>query len=198
MCWFLLLAGLITAAAPAISNACASDSDCSLNGVCSAGICLCDVPWKGVACGILGKRPSCAACSCLRRRHSALYLNSTPQRVSSTLVRCSILLPLSLPLPQRYVNEARPAFHEQGTTRPRLHPARTFTTPLIRTTLGMAQSFAARTMACTISTPRSTRPVETHARTPHLRSPLTAFSAERLAKHRRKQVTLTTATPSTR
>lgn len=35
--------------------ACASDLDCSLNGVCTAaGACVCDRPWKGPVCGVLG------------------------------------------------------------------------------------------------------------------------------------------------
>ena len=34
---------------------CASDLDCSLNGLCDAGtgLCICDKPWSGETCGIL-------------------------------------------------------------------------------------------------------------------------------------------------
>ena len=41
----------LTASAAA---ACTSDFDCSLNGVCAAGACQCDQPWKGSSCGVLG------------------------------------------------------------------------------------------------------------------------------------------------
>lgn len=33
---------------------CTSDLDCSLNGVCVSGSCVCDKPWKGDVCGVLG------------------------------------------------------------------------------------------------------------------------------------------------
>ena len=34
---------------------CKTDLDCSLNGICTAaGACVCDKPWKGDACGVLG------------------------------------------------------------------------------------------------------------------------------------------------
>jgi len=45
---------LITPTATASDLGCASDLDCSLNGVCTAGACLCDAPWKGSTCGVLG------------------------------------------------------------------------------------------------------------------------------------------------
>ena len=36
------------------TNACSTDLDCSLNGVCSAtGTCACDKPWTGAICGEL-------------------------------------------------------------------------------------------------------------------------------------------------
>ena len=41
--------------------ACSTDFDCSLNGVCSAGVCSCDVPWHGPACELLGVQPAPAA-----------------------------------------------------------------------------------------------------------------------------------------
>lgn len=36
---------------------CASDIDCSLNGKCNSGSCICDRPWTGDACGQLSFRP---------------------------------------------------------------------------------------------------------------------------------------------
>ena len=41
----------------AAATACVSDTDCSLNGVCSAGACACDKPWGGLSCGTLGFKP---------------------------------------------------------------------------------------------------------------------------------------------
>lgn len=38
--------------------ACSEDSDCSLNGVCSAGVCECDIPWEGPSCAVLGLLPA--------------------------------------------------------------------------------------------------------------------------------------------
>lgn len=32
---------------------CSSDLDCSLNGHCTGGACVCDKPWTGVSCGEL-------------------------------------------------------------------------------------------------------------------------------------------------
>eukprot|EP01043_Picozoa_sp_COSAG02_P007326 COSAG02_NODE_217_length_28595_cov_19.642371_28_plen_71_part_00 len=32
---------------------CSSDLDCSLNGHCTSGACVCDKPWTGVSCGEL-------------------------------------------------------------------------------------------------------------------------------------------------
>eukprot|EP00656_Telonema_subtile_P035558 TRINITY_DN39534_c0_g1_i1.p1 TRINITY_DN39534_c0_g1~~TRINITY_DN39534_c0_g1_i1.p1 ORF type:complete len:372 (+),score=51.01 TRINITY_DN39534_c0_g1_i1:204-1319(+) len=37
---------------------CASDMECSLNGVCSAGSCACDSPWTGVRCGNMITAPA--------------------------------------------------------------------------------------------------------------------------------------------
>ena len=49
------------AAGPAPRSAagtCASDMDCSLNGICTAGHgCLCDAPWRGRDCGELAFLP---------------------------------------------------------------------------------------------------------------------------------------------
>ena len=41
------------AAAGKRTAACASDLDCSLNGICTAGACVCDKPWQGSTCGAL-------------------------------------------------------------------------------------------------------------------------------------------------
>ena len=38
------------AASAAASSPCATDLDCTLNGVCSSGACACDAPWTGAAC----------------------------------------------------------------------------------------------------------------------------------------------------
>jgi len=38
----------------ASASACKSNSDCSLNGICTSGACVCDKPWKGVSCGTMG------------------------------------------------------------------------------------------------------------------------------------------------
>ena len=37
----------------AVAAGCKSDLDCSLNGVCGGGTCLCDSPWDGAACSQL-------------------------------------------------------------------------------------------------------------------------------------------------
>ena len=61
-CVYLCTCG--TLAAPAASSpaaACTSDMSCSLNGVCSAGTCVCDAPWKGPACGVLGYKTTPAS-----------------------------------------------------------------------------------------------------------------------------------------
>jgi hypothetical protein len=46
----LLFLGL---AASALAQACTSNFNCSLNGVCKAGACACDSPWVGPACSTL-------------------------------------------------------------------------------------------------------------------------------------------------
>ena len=51
-----MLVSLLLAAAAVVSTGaatCASDLDCSLNGVCTAGACTCDAPWTGPRCGLL-------------------------------------------------------------------------------------------------------------------------------------------------
>ena len=37
-----------------LAAACSSDLDCSLNGVCKRDTCVCDKPWRGSSCGVLG------------------------------------------------------------------------------------------------------------------------------------------------
>ena len=40
------------------STACISDKDCSLNGLCTNGSCVCDPPWGGGKCGVLQFAPA--------------------------------------------------------------------------------------------------------------------------------------------
>jgi hypothetical protein len=40
------------------ASACSNDYECSLNGVCKAGACACDVPWTGAACAMIGFDPA--------------------------------------------------------------------------------------------------------------------------------------------
>ena len=37
---------------------CATDSDCSLNGRCAQGVCVCDVAWQGASCELLALQPT--------------------------------------------------------------------------------------------------------------------------------------------
>jgi len=50
-----LVIAIVSVAASVSGNSavCATDHDCSLNGVCKAGQCECDVPWTGPSCGRL-------------------------------------------------------------------------------------------------------------------------------------------------
>jgi hypothetical protein len=43
---------------PTPPGACASPVDCSLNGLCTAGACVCDAPWHGDACELLQRLPA--------------------------------------------------------------------------------------------------------------------------------------------
>lgn len=49
----MLLLFVVLISYPALSAACVSDFDCQLNGLCSAGSCVCDAPWAGANCGTL-------------------------------------------------------------------------------------------------------------------------------------------------
>lgn len=49
---WLLVAALAVTAQQAV--ACTSDLNCSLNGVCTGGKCVCDRPWKGSSCEQMG------------------------------------------------------------------------------------------------------------------------------------------------
>lgn len=48
---FAVAISIVAVAAGA--NSCTSNLDCSLNGICSGGVCVCDKPWKGESCGVL-------------------------------------------------------------------------------------------------------------------------------------------------
>jgi len=47
----------VLAALAARAHACATDDDCSLNGVCESNTCACDAGWTGAACGALHLAP---------------------------------------------------------------------------------------------------------------------------------------------
>lgn len=77
--WFLawgLPSSMIAAAAAAASSSssCASDLDCSLNGLCtpSTGVCVCDAAWRGDKCQTLRVLPA--------ERSSGLRLRGTTDR----------------------------------------------------------------------------------------------------------------------
>lgn len=46
LCW-------VMRGSSAVASSCQSDINCSLNGVCKAGRCICDAPWGGSTCGTL-------------------------------------------------------------------------------------------------------------------------------------------------
>ena len=54
---------LLLALRAALAQPCASDLDCSLNGLCDAstGACACDAAWRGPACQELALLPSAPA-----------------------------------------------------------------------------------------------------------------------------------------
>lgn len=43
---------------PTAATPCSTDLDCSLNGVCTGGVCVCDKPWGGTGCGVLQYKPN--------------------------------------------------------------------------------------------------------------------------------------------
>lgn len=53
----LLLLLLVACTAVAVSTSCTSDLDCSLNGVCTSGSCVCDKPWSGQGCEKMNFKP---------------------------------------------------------------------------------------------------------------------------------------------
>merc|ERR1712166_628457 len=71
---------LLLLAASATAAGCASDLDCSLNGVCTgatpAGACECDPPWKGSSCGVLAYKTT-------PRSGFNLYTESDPHYTES-------------------------------------------------------------------------------------------------------------------
>lgn len=55
----LLLKALVVSCVVGLSQqACSSDNDCSLNGICKGCKCMCDAGWKGSDCGILDLYPA--------------------------------------------------------------------------------------------------------------------------------------------
>jgi hypothetical protein len=48
---------LCVASAAPVPGPCQSNFDCSLNGICTSGICTCDAPWTGSDCGTLDFYP---------------------------------------------------------------------------------------------------------------------------------------------
>ena len=56
-----MVLGLLSLAslfAGSLSGPCTTDLDCSLNGVCSNAVCVCDAPWNGTSCSVLQFRPA--------------------------------------------------------------------------------------------------------------------------------------------
>lgn len=47
------VAWLVVAVVVAHCTACTHDLDCSLNGVCTGGACVCDMPWTSRDCGVI-------------------------------------------------------------------------------------------------------------------------------------------------
>lgn len=57
--WYLAVVNIVASGAEArdgvSATSCASDIDCSLNGLCNpSGKCVCDKPWQGPSCGVMG------------------------------------------------------------------------------------------------------------------------------------------------
>ena len=56
---FVYVLALASVTQASIAAKCSGDIDCSLNGMCSDdGTCVCDKPWTGPSCGVLGYRPT--------------------------------------------------------------------------------------------------------------------------------------------
>ena len=55
------IALLLLISAQAVSSACTTDLDCSLNGVCESGSCTCDPAWQGERCSWLAFLPGNAS-----------------------------------------------------------------------------------------------------------------------------------------
>eukprot|EP00936_MAST-01D_sp_MAST-1D-sp1_P002676 g2676.t1 len=61
----MLFAVIVAACASASSAACSSALDCSLNGECVSGGCVCDKPWTGDTCGALAYKTTPAVAKSL-------------------------------------------------------------------------------------------------------------------------------------
>jgi hypothetical protein len=96
VCTLCCLADVVDAtetgvAAPA---QCASDEDCSLNGVCTSGTCLCDAGWTTLLDGLNNTAtPGCG------------YLDFLPSPISACgpACECAVLRPLANVAPRRLV-----------------------------------------------------------------------------------------------
>ena len=84
--YFSGIPGALRFARKTLASACASDWDCSLNGVCdlsktaeeTAATCICDAPWSGPQCGRLAFAPGTETfCGVECAYHGADYPNST-------------------------------------------------------------------------------------------------------------------------
>ena len=55
-----VLLGVIHSASslPTGGAPCTADGDCQLNGLCTAGGCVCDAAWKGANCSTLNLQPA--------------------------------------------------------------------------------------------------------------------------------------------
>ena len=52
------IALLLASCAVAAPTSCTSELECSLNGACTGGECVCDKPWGGPGCGVLQYKPA--------------------------------------------------------------------------------------------------------------------------------------------
>ena len=75
--------------APAVvAAACTTNLDCSLNGICKAGACSCDVPWDGVRCETMVLAPGKVGIGGLPL---AAYHGDDPTHLNSTSWGASVL-----------------------------------------------------------------------------------------------------------